>query len=174
MSHRYLVLGLLSEGPMTGYEIKKYVGSALRSVTNASYGTLYPTLHRLLDEGAVHMEEYPQNHRPARKVYRITSHGQRELADWLQQPSGKDQVRREFLLKLFMASNLAPEKVRAMLLERRAATEETLAELQQMHSIHSGSTAQNKTWVCEYTIAMCHTELDWLDRLIAQMKAEPR
>lgn len=174
MSHRYLVLGLLSEKPMTGYEIKKHVGSALRSVTHASYGTLYPTLHRLLKEGAVHMEEYPQNHRPARKVYQITSRGQRELADWLQQPAGEDHIRREFLLKLFMATEMSSETIRALLLQRRAATEKTLAHLQQKQAAQNGNTPRNKAWVCEYTIVMCHAELDWLDRLVAQIEAEAR
>lgn len=60
MSHRFLVLGLLSERPMTGYDIKKHVNVMLSAVTNASYGTLYPTLHKLLVEGAVKMDEIPQ------------------------------------------------------------------------------------------------------------------
>jgi DNA-binding PadR family transcriptional regulator len=56
MSHRYLILGLLAEQPITGYDIRKHVQAMLRAVTNASYGTLYPTLHKLLAEGVVQIE----------------------------------------------------------------------------------------------------------------------
>ena len=57
MSHRYLILGLLAERPMMGYDIKKRVIIARNAVTNVSYGTLYPTLHRLQSEDAVEMQE---------------------------------------------------------------------------------------------------------------------
>ncbi len=172
MSHRYLVLGLLSDGPMTGYEIKKRVGASLRSVTQASYGTLYPTLHRLLDEGAVLMEEHSQTHRPARKVYCITERGRRELQEWLQQPAAADQVRREFLLKLFLAYDLPVESLKSMFYHRRAITERQLADLQQVQEALNGNTPITQQWVRDYTIELCKAELNWLDRLIAHMEAD--
>ncbi len=170
MSHRYLVLGLLAEKPMTGYEIKKRVGSALKSVTSASYGTLYPTLHRLLEEGAVQMEEYPQAHRPARKVYAITARGAQELDDWLTRPAGDDHVRREFFLKLFMARELKGRQLSSMLMQRREATAAQLSALQDSRAAQNGM-PRNQAWVCEYAIEMCQAELNWLDRLIAQIEA---
>lgn len=157
---------------MTGYEIKKRVGTALESVTNASYGTLYPTLHRLLDEGAVHMREYSQKRRPARKVYQITERGRHELSQWLRQPAGADQIRREFLLKLFLADELPPEELKTLVEQRRAETEHKLAELcrTQTHAAPNGS-ASTQQWVREYTVEMCKTELNWLQRLMDQLEA---
>lgn len=169
MSHRYLVLGLLAQAPMTGYEIKKHASCALRSVANASYGTLYPMLHQLLDEGAVQMEEYPQNHRPARKVYTITERGKQELAAWLHEPAQSDQIRRDFLLKLFLAHDLSPDDLRLMLQQRRAATEAELAALREIQSAVACGTPPNQLWVSDYTLTMCQAELEWLDRLMAQM-----
>jgi PadR family transcriptional regulator AphA len=171
MSHRYLVLGLLSEAPMTGYEIKKRVGKHLKSVTNASYGTLYPTLHRLLAEGAVHMEEKPQAHRPARKVYDITERGLRELEEWLRQPAEPDHIRRDFLLKLFMARNLPPADMLDMLLQRRDCMETQLAEQEQATRSLNGNTPPNQVWVSEYVVEMCKAELVWLSRVIAQIES---
>src|SRR5262249_49949781 len=114
MSHRYLILGLLMESPMSGYDIKKRVRLALGAATQASYGTLYPTLHKLLAEGAVEMQEVPQQGRPAKKVYRITENGRREVQVWLKKPPAADQIRREFLLKLYLASHLPAQDMRAM------------------------------------------------------------
>jgi DNA-binding PadR family transcriptional regulator len=90
------------ESPMSGYDIKKQVNAVLSAATNASYGTLYPTLHKLLKEGAVEMQEVEQRGRPSKKVYRITDQGRRELREWLKQPAAADQIRREFLLKLYL------------------------------------------------------------------------
>lgn len=80
MSHRYLFLGLLKECPRSGYDIKKRVKVALGVVTNASYGALYPTLHKLETEGAVAMQEVPQRGRPSKKVYRLT---EKDARSWM-------------------------------------------------------------------------------------------
>ena len=102
MSHRHLILGLLAEQPMTGYDIRKYVTDVLGTVTNASYGTLYPTLHKLLSEGAVQVEEVEQDSRPAKKIYHITEQGQHILNNWLQEPPAEDNIKREFFTEVIL------------------------------------------------------------------------
>jgi DNA-binding PadR family transcriptional regulator len=157
---------------MTGYEIKKRVSTSLQAVTNASYGTLYPTLHRLLEEGAVRMEEKPQTHRPARKVYEITEQGQEEFKAWLLRPPENDRIRRDFLLKLFWGHELQPQQVKSMLCERRTAAEAQLQTLLANHGSLNGHAPATQTWVREYTVEQCQTELNWLNRLIAQIEAD--
>jgi PadR family transcriptional regulator AphA len=171
MSHRHLVLGLLAEEPMTGYAIKKRVGKALKSVTHASYGTLYPTLHRLLAEGAIRLQEHPQTRRPVRKVYEITEQGQQELEAWLRRPAETDQVRREFLLKLFLARDLPPDDLRALIRQRQSETQAQIEELCQEQTRGNGEWPANQLWVLEYTLEMHQTELRWLNRLMAKVEA---
>jgi DNA-binding PadR family transcriptional regulator len=55
MSYRHLILGLLSERPMTGYDIKKRLCDTMSMIASPSYGAVYPTPHRLLEEGAATM-----------------------------------------------------------------------------------------------------------------------
>ena len=157
---------------MSGYDIRKRVCTSLSSVTNASYGTLYPTLHRLLDEGAVMMEEQPQAHRPARKIYELTEQGRQELQEWLCQPAATDQIRREFLLKLFLSHQIPPEDLRSLIYHRRAETEARLQDALQAQDSLNGSSPVTHRWVQEYTIALDKAELDWLNGLIAQIEAE--
>lgn len=38
----YIILGLLMEGPMSGYEMKKTIDSSVGLFYRASYGSLYP------------------------------------------------------------------------------------------------------------------------------------
>lgn len=169
MSHRHLVLGLLAEKPMTGYAIKKQVSKALKSVTHASYGTLYPTLHRLLDEGAIRLKEYPQARRPTRKVYEITADGQQELEEWLRRPAKADQVRREFLLKLYLAWDLSPQDLVALLRRRRTEMQTQLEELCEEQASANGDVPSNEVWVRQYAVELCQAELNWLNRLMAEV-----
>lgn len=162
MSHRFLVLGLLSERPMTGYDIKKHVNGSLSAVTNASYGTLYPTLHKLLTEGAVAVQEVPQKGRPSKKVYRITERGQRELEKWLIEPASADQVRREFLLKLYLAKDLSTHHVLNLIACRR---EEITRTLQTLRAEKDGVSNPYQAWVLDYSLALCEAEIDWLRQL---------
>lgn len=162
MLHRYLVLGLLMDGPMSGYDIKKQVNSALGIITNASYGTLYPTLHKLLAEDAVHMQEVPQTGRPSKKVYRITDQGQQELLSWLRRPAAADQVRREFLLKLYLARNLDVKDVLSLVMSRREELEGTRRELQLGQA---DAANPQERWVVDYALAMCNAEVEWLKQV---------
>jgi len=162
MSHRYLVLGLLAEMPMTGYDIKKHVKATLSAVTNASYGTLYPTLHKLLKEGAVEMREIPQRGRPSKKVYSITSSGQAELKSWLKEPAAEDQVKREFLLKLYLSDNLPEEHVRALISSRRGEIEKRLKSLREKRD---SLKSQKQALVVDYALSIYQAEIDWLAQL---------
>ncbi|MBC7812614.1 MAG: PadR family transcriptional regulator [Burkholderiales bacterium] len=161
MSHRYLVLGLLAERSMSGYDIKKRVKGALSTVTNASYGTLYPTLHRLLDEGAVEVQEVPQTGRPAKKLYQITKKGRQELREWLKQPAAADQIRREFLLKLYLAKNLPMQDLLTLVAIRRGETEALLRTLYAEQDDTSNSDPQ-QALVMDYALSLCKAEMDWL------------
>ena len=54
MDVRTLCLGILSLGDATGYEIKKLVAEGSFSFfSEASYGSIYPALTKLTDEGLV-------------------------------------------------------------------------------------------------------------------------
>ncbi len=161
MLHRYLILGLLMDSPMSGYDIRKQVNAALGMVTNASYGTLYPTLHKLLAQGAVGVQEISQIGRPAKKVYQITERGRQEVLDWLKQPAD-DQLQREFLLKLYLARNLSANDVLALVSARRAKLE---FERQALQADKSGAGSPQAGWVADYALAMCDAEVEWLRRV---------
>jgi hypothetical protein len=47
------VLGLLTDQPLHGYELKKRLGETLGFLWGVSYGSLYPALRRLERSGAI-------------------------------------------------------------------------------------------------------------------------
>ncbi|MCA9913835.1 MAG: PadR family transcriptional regulator [Anaerolineae bacterium] len=166
MSHRYLILGLLAEQPMTGYDIRKQVKEVLSTATNASYGTLYPTLHKLLQEDAVQVDEIDQEGRPTKKVYRITTHGQAELRQWLREPTSADRIKRDFLLKLYFAQQVSQSDLQRLLAERRDETEALLDTLQsQGESLDD----PREKWIIDYALMLYRAEMAWLDRVENQI-----
>lgn len=156
------------ESPMSGYDIKKHVNSALGAATQASYGTLYPTLHKLLAEGAVDVQEVMQQGRPSKKIYRITDQGRREVQKWFKQPTAADQIRREFLLKLYLARDLPAREVLALVATRREETEAMLTALQ---TEKNSVTDPKEAWVMDYALSVCQAEINWLEKVESQIPA---
>lgn len=99
----YVLLGLLSHEPMTGYEMKKRLDSSLRFFWGGSFGSIYPTLNQLEKEGKVTKEDTSSNGRE-KISYSITEKGKESLKEWLQKPVEKDELRYETLLKLFFGN----------------------------------------------------------------------
>ncbi len=105
---RFLILGLLSEEPLSGYEIKRIVDARFSHFWNESFGQIYPELARLEGEGLVEMEKKGSEGGKERKVFSITPAGLDALKSWLAKPVEKEIVRFEILLKLYFSNLLDP------------------------------------------------------------------
>ncbi len=75
-----LVLGALEGGELYGYEIAQRLEAHSGGVVAPSEGSLYPTLYRLLAEGAVTAAWRTSDKGPRRRYYQITEVGARQLA----------------------------------------------------------------------------------------------
>ena len=67
---KYMVLGLLEEQPMHGYEVMQRLEEESGGFYTASPGSVYPVLQMLEDQGYVRAEEVD-----GKKVYHITAEG---------------------------------------------------------------------------------------------------
>ncbi len=125
---RYAVLGMLMSGPKSGYDLKREFEERIGHFWSESLGQIYPTLHRLHDEGMVSARVRRAKGRPERKVYRITVRGREAFRAWLEQPPGPTRVRNELLLKIFFGPESTPEQVLTHL-DRFAGEQEELRGL---------------------------------------------
>ena len=114
----YVILGMVSREPRSGYEIKAIVDQTTRFFWAASYGQIYPELKRLADAGLIEGSDAPRGDRK-RTVYEITADGEAELKDWLRRPPQTSEMREEGLLKLFFSGLLEPKEAAATLREMR-------------------------------------------------------
>jgi len=115
MDVKTVCLGMLTDGAASGYDLKKQFESTFGHFFAAGYGSIYPALASLADDGYVTCEEIPQAGKPDRKVYRITAEGHRFLANALENPCPCHKVRSEFLATLCFAHLMKPEVIQQVL-----------------------------------------------------------
>jgi PadR family transcriptional regulator PadR len=77
----YLVLSILKDGELYGYEIAQRIRERSGAQLAPSEGSLYPALHRLEQQGALVAEWRESDRGPRRRYYRLTPHGGKLLAE---------------------------------------------------------------------------------------------
>lgn len=99
----FVLLGLLSFEPMSGYDLKATIERTVGHFWQESYGQIYPALKRLHADGLIErVDRSPSARR--RKVYGITDAGRARFRAWLDEAATASLVRNEVLLKVFFAS----------------------------------------------------------------------
>lgn len=120
MDVKTVCLGMLTDGPASGYDLKKQFESSFAHFFAAGYGSIYPALSWLSEHGLVDCEEVPQEGKPDRKVYRITDDGQQFLLEALQNPSPCHKIRSEFLATMCFAHLMPSQNIETVLDNRLA------------------------------------------------------
>ncbi|HWV20382.1 MAG TPA: PadR family transcriptional regulator [Devosia sp.] len=149
MNVRTLCLSVLYEGDATGYDIRRLCTDGEFSYfVEASFGSIYPALAKLEDDGLVTSRTVPQDGKPARKVYSITGAGRKAFTEELSAPLGEDVFRSPFLLLARFVSILPHDLVTNRVKEHvgRIATERQ--RLDQVRSEQECSPAD--CWVLNY------------------------
>lgn len=127
-----LCLGALDLGDATGYEIKKMFESGLFShFLDASFGSIYPALTKLTEEGKLTCTSLQQERRPDKKVYSITPAGREALKSRLMRPIGGDRFKSEFLFAMLFADVLPPARIEALLANHVADLRGELSNIQE-------------------------------------------
>jgi PadR family transcriptional regulator, regulatory protein AphA len=103
------LLGLLSLGPMSGYDIRQLIQRSIGHFWSESYGQIYPGLKRLAAAGLVVKKTERKKGSPDRHVYSLTAEGQEQLRRWLKLPVAEEVPRNELLLKLFFGAQVPPK-----------------------------------------------------------------
>ena len=103
---------------MSGYDIRRLLRSLGWLFGNPSFGTIYPALHALLEDGLVTVEVVPHPNRPARKIYTITENGEQALQRWVAQPPRQGAGLRAFIMYLIVTGNSARDQLAAHLRSR--------------------------------------------------------
>ena len=193
------LLGLLSLGPMSGYELQRTIVRTIGNFWQESFGQIYPALRKLVAEDLAEVEQRaePGSARVS-KVYRLTEKGRARLGDWLEMPCTRQVARDELLLKIFFGASTAPGAIlshvraqQALLtadLERYRAAEARLPVAQRdspglpfflLCVRHGIATAEAKLRWCEESLAdlqdleIVETEEPANEQVVLDKEGEP-
>lgn len=126
MSLRYVLLGLLSDRPASGYDLVQRFKLSLANVWPATQSQIYTELTKLADAGAIAVsDEGPRG----RKEYTITDAGLADLREWLTTTKPKRSARNETLLRVFFLGVVPSAYARDYLSDIETASTKDLDEL---------------------------------------------
>ncbi|MBJ3785238.1 PadR family transcriptional regulator [Devosia sediminis] len=176
MNVRTLCLSILYDGEASGYDIRRMCTEGnFAYFVEASYGSIYPALSRLEDDGLVTSRTEQQDGKPARKVYTITAAGRAAFAEELSGPLGEDMFRSPFLLFARFAHILPRELVEARCNEFLERSVEGRKQLEQAPNEHACNAAD--LWVINYGRAVLEVAekhfRTHMHELITMARAEP-
>ena len=126
MDVKTVCLGMLTDGEASGYALKKAFESSFAHCFAAGFGSIYPALATLAEQGLVSCQEVPQAGKPDRKVYQITDKGMQHLLQELDDPAPSHKIRSEFLATMCFAHLMSTEQVQTVLDSRIEDAERNL------------------------------------------------
>ncbi len=172
----YAVLGLLSFGEMSGYDLKQFADQSIKYFFwSPARSQVYSELRRLTSLGYVTEQEVEQERRPDKRLYRITAEGQQALQEWLGRPEVEPDIRKStFLLKLFLGKETAQETLIAQFEERRRQLQETLAQFEAIEQRIAGDEKFFFPYLTlRHGIAYARSSLQWTEEVIEELMGSP-
>jgi DNA-binding PadR family transcriptional regulator len=173
MSIRCFVLGLLAQQPMSGYGIKRSFECFNWLIDSPSFGSIYPSLRSLREDGQVVVEEAAHRSGPSRKVHTITEAGRHALQEWVNQPVAANASLKTFVMRLMLAENLTHGGLIAHLQQRRSQVAAQLGTLKQLVEAMRQTTGSQQRLVFDYGLALAAAESVWLDSTLEQLSEQP-
>ena len=169
MNYRYFVLGLLAQQSMSGYDIKRCFESFGWLIRSPSFGSLYPALHALQEDGCLTMQVVEGESGLSRKVYTITEVGQQALEKWIHESMEADTSLKTFLMHLMVADSLSRDALLTHLEQRRLQLADYQTALKQAGEETSNGGVLGDRLALDYGRVLAAAETVWLDRKLAQL-----
>ena len=162
MSLKYGILGLLTEEPLHGYEIKTRFEAMLGGTWEVNIGQVYTTLQRLERDELV--EAVGERGDRGRLAYQVTTGGQAELQRWLTEPEAvPQQLHDELFVKLMLIRRLANGNLEGLIARQRRVYLQHLRDLAELE--RQARVEKRSDLLLLLKGAVIHTEADikWLD-----------
>ncbi len=163
----HVILSLLDEKPMHGYEIHQQIASmpGIYKIWSIKQGLLYAKLEKLKEAGLLEdAPDHPEAN-PSRHYFRLTPAGREALNTWIDSPVNRARdIRQEFLAKLIIARKYSLERALNLLRAQREV-------IHHWHSSLAKQSAPQKEaelddWVVHsYRLFRDEASLRWLDDL---------
>lgn len=160
----YALLGMLHLEPAHGYELARRLRDdpGLCRIVSLNAPTLYALLHDL-ESGGLIVGTPQSDAYPPRTLFRPTPEGTEVFHQWLEAPVLRlREVRNDFLLKLYFARSLKPDRGLALLDRQLAAVERYVERASAERDACQPDTFERL--VLDSKVTAAKSTLRWLDR----------
>jgi DNA-binding PadR family transcriptional regulator len=169
-----LVLGLLMDRPMHGYELNQYVKTeGVTTWYNLSTAAIYYSLNKLRERGLV-SETRSRGGGAERGVYHLTRQGRDEFFSGIKAVlSAQEPVHVEYGLGIFLLNKLPQEKALALLEQRMEFQRDRCATLEQALEGERTTDGQALTVaILQHAVACTRMETEWLSGIVRHLRGE--
>lgn len=175
MSTRLVILGLLRDRPLYGYEIKSIIEDHMGDWTNIAFGSIYFALGKLSDEGFIEKIATEQSgSRPSRSIYQITKTGEDEFLRLLRQVWRElDRQIFPFDIGLFFMHALPRDEVLRYLRSRVTQLEAVNQHLDQhqAYQVAKEEVPLLANAIFEHSRLHLQAELEWMHDLLKKVES---
>jgi len=159
----YLILGVLMECPMHGYDIHRSLSSDLSGLWYVGMSSMYGMLKNLEADGHVGSTMENGGSRPAKRVFMITENGKRFFREWISRPVNNIRdMRVEFMAKVYFFKDLGLPGGRELVERQRAVCLSILQSID--HQASSGS--EFSRLLSGFKTCQIRSIMSWLDECL--------
>ncbi len=171
------LMAIISERPMTGYEIKKLIDSSEMVFWRDSFGSIYPNLSHLTQLGLTTKTPSEKTGRK-RITYELTDKGRVLVQDWLKLPAEQRPVKIELLLKLRFGYPLgkgALEKlIKAHLDHQKDLLPELYEGLEHIDGLEPSLQLETRRMTLDFWYRYTRMMIDWSMSCLERLDNGPR
>ncbi|MCM3241651.1 PadR family transcriptional regulator [Cytobacillus oceanisediminis] len=171
MSIEHTILAVLSFWPSTGYNIKsEFEHKAAGLYWGMSYGSIYPKLKKLEEEGFIYAIEQEDEGRK-KKMYELTAKGWKEFENWLKIPPSFPVIKDELLMKMSTwHEDMDNEVLISHLLKRKEETSDILKFVQEWPPNGYSYVSKLGCLSIRYAEMKLETEIKWIEESIEALQ----
>ncbi|MBP2705280.1 PadR family transcriptional regulator [Microbispora sp. RL4-1S] len=169
-STRVLILGVLLDGPLHGYEVRRKLelwGTA--NWANVAFGSIYHALAAMAKEGLLEVVDAGTRSRGGRTVYGITPAGREEFDRRLREHWSEIMpIVDPFLVAVTFMDRLPRADLLAAAAERAGRLREGFAQIERaLRAKHAANAPRHIDECLRLTAAEYQAQLDWVERATA-------
>jgi DNA-binding PadR family transcriptional regulator len=128
---KFVILGFLTYKELTGYDIKQIMAQSTSNFMNASFGSIYPALNKLENDGLINSKKVIENGK-YKKIYTINETGEHIFIKWLEEPIDFMRSYEDILVKIFFYEKLPKEKASKLIEQLIEDIKKKLEELEKL------------------------------------------
>ena len=165
-SLEFALLGLLSQTPLHGYELRKRMGTIFGPFRSLSFSVLYPQLRRMLEAGLIEESVVDSPSRRSRIVYDITDKGQARFENLTETVSPETWEDEGFEIRFaFFSPTSSKNRVRILEGRHRRLKEKAEILRGELEKSPIGIDKYLEEWR-RHSLDSADREIAWLEKMI--------